>query len=114
VRKKMNYLNLYKISREMNSTGHETLTRDYLRNLHVGKEENDRRRQVFVNREVQAALIAIKDLAARRRTRYSVNTLAISLRPEYITDIYDGLRLHLPDSKIVIDTLGNAIIIDWA
>jgi len=98
----------------MDIQGKEVLTRDYLRNLHVGKEENDKRRLAFVKREVAAALAAIKDLAAKRRTRYSVSTLSFSTKPEYITDIYNGLRTHLPDSKIVIDTLGNAISVDWA
>jgi hypothetical protein len=99
----------------MNSGGDEAvLTRDFLRNLHLGKEENDKRRLAFVEKEVRGALAAIKDLASKRRTKYSVSTLACSTKPEYITDIYNGLRLHLPDSKIVIDTLGNAIIIDWA
>jgi hypothetical protein len=94
--------------------GREVLTRDFLRNLHMGKEENDKRRLDFVTRTVHDALAAIKDLAARRRTKYSVSTLAFSTKPEYITDIYNALRAHLPDSRIVIDTLGNAIIVDWA
>ena len=92
----------------------EQLTRDYLRNLHVDREEHERKRNIIIKREINNTLEQIKRLAERRRTSYTVNTIPYHLKPDIIQDIYKGLLLHLPDSTITVDTLGNGIHINWS
>jgi hypothetical protein len=90
------------------------LTRDYLRNLALDPEEVIKRRDKYIRKEVENALYNIKINAAKRITKYRINTCLYSTKTDIHTGVLESLRSHLPDSTITVDVLGNGILVNWS